>query len=78
VFGLLNKKPPKMFAEFMELLKQGDKLELLTRCYNRGFQAFDRIYAYEESKMGSFWRFDERYYEHGITMLYERSCYAMG
>jgi hypothetical protein len=34
-------------------------------------------YAYEEKKSGSFWRFDERYYEHGVGTLYERFCYAM-
>jgi hypothetical protein len=66
-----------MFPEFIELLQEGNKQELFKRCFNRCYQAFDKIYEYEQAKGGSFWRFDERFYEHGIKILYERYCYAM-
>jgi hypothetical protein len=61
----------------MEPLRQDDKPELFKRCFNRCYQAFNEIYGHEKTKLGSLWRFDERYYEQGIEILYERYCYAM-
>ena len=65
------------FEQPIEALLKNDKAALFKWCFNRCHQAFNVIYEYEETKMGSLWRFDERYYEHGITILHERFCYAM-
>jgi hypothetical protein len=60
-----------MFPEFSDPLREGNKQELFKRCYSRCHQAFNGIYEYEQTKNGSYWDLDERYYEYGIH------CYAM-
>jgi hypothetical protein len=65
------------FEQPIEALLQNDKAAVFKWCFNRCAHAFTVIYEYEEKKSGSFWRIDERYYEHGIEVLYERFCYAM-
>lgn len=65
------------FEEPIEFLRKNDKEALFKWCFNRCYQAFNVIYEYEKTKMGSVWCFDERFYEHGIQILYERFCYAM-
>ena len=65
------------FNEPIDLALKGDKKALLKWCFARCHQVFNLIYEYEQ-KNGSFWSFDDRYYEHGIQILYERFCYAMG
>ena len=54
------------FEQPIEALLKNDKAAVFKWCFNRCAHAFDVIYAYEEKKSGSFWRFDERYYEHGV------------
>jgi hypothetical protein len=66
-----------MFSEFMEPLDEEGTKALFKTLFNRCAQAFNEIYEYEQEKMGSLWRFDERFYEQGIEILYERYCYAM-
>ena len=65
------------FDHPIDLVLKNDKQALLKWCINRCYQAFNFIYKDEQTKMGSFWRFDEHYYEHGIQILYERFCFAM-
>jgi hypothetical protein len=65
------------FEQPIDLALKGDKEGLFKWCCNRCYQAFSVIYEYEETKVGSFWSLDDRYYEHGIKILYERFCYAM-
>ena len=64
------------FAQPIQFLKN-DEEGLFLWCFNRSYQAFEVIHQYEENKAGSFWGSDERYYEHAVTILYERFCYAM-
>ena len=66
-----------MFLEFDDLLVRGDKEELLKRLLNRCHAAVNACYEYEKAKSESFWRFDVRFYEQGIELLYERFSYAM-
>src|SRR6266566_2529911 len=65
------------FEQPIKALLKNDKEAVFKWCFNRSYQAFDVIYEYEKRKLGSLWRFDERYYEHAIEILYERFCYAM-
>jgi hypothetical protein len=65
------------FNEPIDFALKGDKEALFKWCFARCHQAFNLIYEYEQ-KNGSFWSFDDRYYEYGIQILYERFCYAMG
>jgi hypothetical protein len=65
------------FAEPIDLVLKSDKKALLKWCFNRCCQAFNLIYENEQTKMGSLWNFDDRYYEHGVRILYERFCFAM-
>jgi hypothetical protein len=66
-----------VFLEFIDLLVRDEKQELFKRCFNRCYAAVSVSYEYEKAKAQSFWRFDERYHEHGIEILYERFSYAM-
>jgi hypothetical protein len=65
------------FDQPIDFALKSDKDALFKWCFNRCYQAHQVIYKYEQSKAGSFWRFDDRYYESGIKILYERFCYAM-
>jgi hypothetical protein len=66
-----------MFLEFDDLLVRGEKQELFQRCFNRCYAAVTVSYEYDKAKAGSLWRFDERYHEQSIEILYERFSYAM-
>jgi hypothetical protein len=68
---------PPAFLEFVDLLERNEKEELFKTIINRCQAALAVTYAYERAKMGSFWRFDERYHEQGIEILYERFSFAM-
>jgi hypothetical protein len=58
-------------------LLSGDKQALFLWCFEHCHQAFVEVFRYEENLSGSLWRFDHRYYELSMNLLYERFCYAM-
>jgi aldo/keto reductase family protein len=65
------------FGQPIDFALKNDKEALFMWCANRCAQAFNVIYEYERTKFGSIWSSDDRFYEHGIEILYERLCYAM-
>jgi hypothetical protein len=70
-------RPAYMFLEFDDLLVRGEKQELFKQCFNRCYAAVSVSYEFEKQKCDAFWRFDERFHEQGIEILYERFAYAM-
>jgi hypothetical protein len=58
-------------------LLSDDKQALLLWCLEHCHQAFVEVFRYEENVSGWLWRFDDRYYELSMNLLYEWFCYAM-
>jgi hypothetical protein len=72
-----QRAPTQPFDAPAKALLNGDKQGLFLWCFEHCRQAFVEVFQYEEILCGSLWRFDHRYYELSMNLLYERFCYAM-
>lgn len=66
-----------MFLECIEMLENDDNKDFLKWCFNRTFHAFNEVYDYEKTEYSMLCAMDERFYEDGISILYERFCFSM-